>query len=111
MLADISGNGGAGTVEVVAAGQLVSQEREVERSAMGQEVLKKIMGGFRPGSFVIAAGGSQLETGTILQPLVTQFVEPSWADHQSLRGGESVERASVEGGKDFLDIEGRSAVS
>ena len=81
VLADIGGNRGPGTVELVTTGQLVSQQRKIKRLAMGQEVLEKIMDGLGPGCFMVAARRSQLEAGAILKPLVAQFVESSRTDH------------------------------
>lgn len=111
MQADISGDGRTGTVEVVAASQFISQEREVKWPAMGQEVLEEIVDGFRPGRLVIASGGSQLEARAILQPLMAQGIKAGRADHQPLGGGESVKGTGVEGLEDFLNVERGNAVS
>lgn len=111
MLADVSRDGGAGAAEVMAASQFVGQEGKIERLAVGQKVLEKIMDGLGPGGLMVAAGRSQLETGTVLQPLVAQLVKASGADQQPLGGGEGIERAGIEGGEDFLDIEGGNTVS
>jgi hypothetical protein len=98
-------------MEVVAAGQFVGQEREIERLAVRQELLEEIVGGLRPGSFVVAARGGQVETGAILQPLMAQLVEAGRTDQEPLGGGEGGKRAVVEGGEDFLDEECGNAVS
>ena len=42
---------------------------------------------------------------------MAQFVEAGATDHQTLGGREGVELAGVEGGEDFLDVEGFEAVS
>jgi len=111
MLADIGGHGGAGTLEIVAAGQFVGQECEVKRLAVRQEVLEEIVGGLGPGCFVVAAGRGELEAGSVLQPLVAQFIKAGRTDHEPLGGGEGVECAVVEGGEDFLNEECGNAVS
>ena len=41
---------------------------------------------------------------------MTQFIEPGAADHQPYGSGGSIELAGIEGGEDFLDVEGRDAV-
>ena len=111
MLADIGGDGGARTVEVIAAGQFAGQEGEIERLAVGQELGQEIMCGFEPGSFMIAPRSGELEAGAILQPLVAQRIEAGRRDHQSLGGGEGIEGAVIEGAQDFLDEECWNAVS
>lgn len=111
VLADISGDGRAGSLEVMATGQFVGQQGEIKWLTMGQERLEKIVNGLGPGSFVVAAGSSQVEAGTVLEPLMAQLIEAGGTDHQPLGGGEGVECASIEGGEDFLNIEGGSAVS
>lgn len=111
MLANIGGDGGAGAMEVVAAGQFVGQEREIERLAVRQELPEEIVSGLGPRGFVVAAGGSQMEAGAILEPLVAQLVEAGRTDQEPLGGGEGVERAGVEGGKDFLNEERGNTVS
>jgi hypothetical protein len=111
MLTNISGNGGPGTMEVVATSQLVGQQSEIERLAVGQKLLEKIVDRFWPEFFVVATGGSQLKAGAVLEPLMAQLVETGRTDHEPLGGGEGVERAVIEGGEDLLDVEGRDAVS
>lgn len=79
------GHGGAGAVEAVAAGQLVREEGEVERPAVGHELLETIMASLGPEGSVIAAGGGQLKTRAVPQPWVTQWVEPDPAGHWTNR--------------------------
>lgn len=98
MLADVGGDGGAGALEVVTASQFIGQQGEIERLAVGQEVLEKFVGGLGPGFFVVAAGRSHLEAGTVLEPLVTQSIKAGGADHEPLGGGQGIERAGIEGG-------------
>jgi hypothetical protein len=71
MLANVGSDGGAGAMEVVAAGQFIGQQGEIERLAVRQELLEEIVSGLGPGLFVVAAGGVELEVGSVLQPLVT----------------------------------------
>jgi hypothetical protein len=110
VLAHVSGDGGRGAGEVKLAGQLVRQEREVERLAVGQDAGQEIMGGGWPGCFMIAAGRLGGESGFVAQPVVAEAVELGGTDVQPLRGGQCVELTCVEGGQDFLDIEGRNAM-
>ena len=42
---------------------------------------------------------------------MAQLIEPGGADHEPLSGGEGIQGAVVEGGQDFLDVEGRNAVT
>jgi len=65
MLAHVSGDGGRGTDEVELAGQLIGQEREVERSAVRQDARQELLGGRGPGGFVVAAGGLGGEGGLV----------------------------------------------
>lgn len=111
MLADVGRDGGAGTMEVVAAGQFVGQQGEIERLTVRQEFFEKIMSGLGPGSFMIAAGGGEFEGGSVLQPLMTQFIEAGRTDQKPLGSRQGVERAVVESGEDFLDVECGNAVS
>jgi hypothetical protein len=105
VLADIGRHGGAGTLEVVAAGQFVGQERAVEGLTVRQEVGQEGVGGRRPVGAGSAAGGFQGERVLVGAPRMTQFIEPGAADHQPFGGGGGVELAGVEGGEDFLDVE------
>ena len=111
VLTDVGGDGGAGAVEVMAAGQFIGQEGEVERLAMRQEGLQEIVGGRWPRVSVIAAGGAGLKAVTVQEPLVAQLIEPGGADQEPLSGGRGVEGAVVEGGQDFPDEEGGDTVS
>ena len=108
--ADISGHGGAGAVEVEAAGQFVGQQGEVERLAVGQEVGQEIVGRRRPRGVVVAARRLRLEGPVVLQPLMAELVKTGRAQMQSLGGGAGIELAVVEGRQDFLDIERRDAM-
>ena len=110
MLANISGHCGPGTLEVMTPVQFVGQQGKIERLAVGQELLEKIMNGLGPGFLVVATGGSQLETGAVLEPLMAQLIEAGGTDHQPLGGGEGVECAGIKGGEDFLNVEGGGAV-
>jgi hypothetical protein len=105
VLADVGGHCGTGAVKVMATGQFVSQEGEVQRLAMGQEPFEEIVDGRWPGVAVIAAGGGGLKTVAILQPLMAQLIEPGGADQEALGSGGGVEGAVVEGGQDFPDEE------
>lgn len=110
VLTDVGGDGGAGTMKVVATGQFVRQESEIERLTMGKKLLEKIVSCFGPRAFVVAARAGQLEARGVLQPLMSQLVEPGRAQHEPLGGRESVEFALIEGAKDFLDEEGGDTV-
>ena len=77
----------------------------------GQELGQEVVSGWGPGFFVGTPGAAGQEARAILQPLVAQLIEPGWTDHEPLSGGEGIQGAVVEGGQDFLDVEGRNAVS
>ena len=111
MLADVGGHRGAGTVEVMTAGQFVGQQGEVERLAMGQKLDQEIVRRLGPGFFVVAAGGTELKARAVLKPLMAELVETGGTDHEPLGGGEGVERAVVEGAEDFPEVERGNAVS
>ena len=96
VLADVGGDRGTGAVEVETAGQFVGQERE---------------GGRGPAGMMIAAGGLEGEGVFVGEPLMAQFVEPGAAEHQALGGSGGIELAGVEGGQDWLDVEGLDTVS
>ena len=111
MLADIGSDGGAGAMEIEALGQLIGQERKVQRLGVGQTGSQEIVGGLRPRSFVIAAGRQEGKAGFVAQPAVPEPIELRWADMDALSGGQSVELAGVEGGEDFLNVQRRNAMS
>ena len=111
MLTDVGSDGGAGAMEVMAAGQFVGQQSEIEGPTVRQELLEEIVSSLGPGCFVVAARGVELEDRPVLQPLVAQFIKARRTDHEPLGGGEGVECAVVEGGQDFLDEERGNAVS
>jgi hypothetical protein len=71
------------------------------RQAIGQE----LVGWRRPRCLVITAGRFGYKAGFVAEPLVTQAIELSGADVESLGSGQSVELAGVEGREDFLDID------
>jgi hypothetical protein len=105
--ADVGGHGGAGAMEVELAGQFVSQEGEVERLAVRQDSGQEIVGQSGPRSPMIAAGRLGDKSRLVRQPLVAQAVELGGAEVQALGGGQRIQLAVVEGGQDFLDVEGR----
>ena len=70
VLTHVSGDGSAGTTEVMAAGQFIGQESEIKRLAMRQELRKKIVSGLRPSCFVVATGGGQFEPRAVSEPLM-----------------------------------------
>jgi hypothetical protein len=78
---------------------------------VGQDAGEEILGDGRPRGFVIAPGGLGGESGLVAQPVVTETIELSGADVEPLRGGPRVQLAGVEGGENFLDIEGWNSMS
>lgn len=70
VLADISGHGGAGAVEVETAGQFVGQEGKVEGLAVGKKVGQELVGRWRPRGVMVASGRLRLEGPAVLQPLM-----------------------------------------
>ena len=78
---------------------------------MRQNPGQELVGGLGPGGFVIAAGRLGGKSGLVLEPLVAQAVELGGADVQALGGGQRIQLAGVEGGEDFLNVEGRDAMS
>ena len=111
VLTDISGDGGAGPMEVEATGQFVSQKGEIERLAVRQDVGQELVGGFGPGGVMVAAGAMRRETALVEQPLVAQLIKAGAPDHQAFGGRLGVECAVVEGGEDLLDVECGEAMS
>ena len=110
MAADIIGDGGAGTVEGKAAGQFIGEQGEVERLAMGQDILKVNDCLSGPEAVAGAAGRFGLEGLFVNQPAMAQAIELSRADHQSLGGGGGIQLTEIESGQDVLNKESRNAV-
>ena len=98
-------------MEVETAGQFVGQESKVQRLAVRQEVGQEGEGSRGPAGMMIAAGGLEGEGVFVGEPLMAQFVEPGAAEHQALGGSGGIELAGVEGGQDWLDVEGLDTVS
>ena len=111
MLADISGYGGAGALEIEALGQFVSQQGKIERLTVRQKVGQELVGGGWPGGVVVAAGRLRLEGTVVLQPLMAQLVKTSQTEVEPLGGRAGIEVAVVEGGQDFLNVKRRNTVS
>ena len=107
VLTDVGGDGPTGAMKVELAGQLVGQEGEVEGLAVWQHPGQERMSGLRPRGLVIPPGSLGSKSGLVLQPWVAQAVELGWAEVRALGGGRRIQLAGVEGGEDFLDVEGR----
>lgn len=105
MLTDVSGDRCARAVEIKFAGQFVGDQREVKGFAMREKLDQKIAGVLWPDGFVITAGGYGSEVRFVTQPLVTQAIELSLADMQTLGGAERIELARIKGGENFLNVE------
>ena len=110
MVPDEGGDGGAGACELQPAGQFVGEECVVERLAVRQDAGEELVGGGRPGRFVVAAGGFGGEGGFVAQPVVAEAIELGRADVQALGGGPGVELTGVERGEDFLNEERRNTM-
>jgi len=110
MEAHIFGHGGAGTMEVKASGQFIGEQGEVERLAVGQDVLEvsDSLGG--PEAAAGAAGRFGLEGLFVGQPAMAEAIELGRAYHQSLGGGGGIQLAEIERGQDVLNKEGRNTV-
>lgn len=111
VLADVSGHRSAGTMEVVAASQFVSQECKIERLAVRQELFEEIVSVLWPGGLVVATRGAKLEAGAVLQPLVSQFIQARRTDHEPLGCGRGVECTGIEGVEDFLHKQSGNTMS
>jgi hypothetical protein len=111
VLADVGGDGGARAMELETPGQFVGEEGKVERLAVGQEVRQEGMSGRGPLGTMVAARGLEGEGALVSEPVMAQFVEAGAADHKALRGDAGIELAGIEGGEDFLGVEGGDAVS
>lgn len=97
-------------MEVEAAGQFISQQGKVERSAVRQKFGQKVVSGGWPRGVMVAARGLRLEGTAVLQPLMAQLVKPGRTEVKSLGGGEGIQPTVIEGGEDFLDVERWNAV-
>lgn len=111
VLPDVSGDGGAGALEVKPAGQFIGHEGEVEGLAVREEVGQEGVGDGGPVGMMIATGGLEGEVLLMSEPLMAQFVEARAADHQPLGGSRGIQLAGVESGQDFLDVESSDPVS
>ena len=111
MEAHIMGHGGAGTMEVKSSGQFIGEQGEVERLAVGQDVLEvsDSLGG--PEAAAGAAGRFGLEGLFVGQPAMAEAIELCRADHQSLSGGGGIQLTEIESGQDVLDKEGGNTVN
>jgi hypothetical protein len=110
MAVDIIGDGGAGTMEAKAAGQLIREQGEVERLTVGQDVMEVSDGLGGPEAAAGAAGRFGLEGLFVGQPAMAEAIELGRADHQSLGGGGGIQLAEIESGQDVLDKEGGNTV-
>lgn len=106
VLADIGGDGSTGAWEVEPAGQFVGQQGEVEGLTVGQEVREEGVGGGGPLGVVIATRELEGEGFFVGEPLMAQFVAARATEPQALGGGGGIQLAGIEGGEDFLDVEG-----
>jgi len=111
MLSHVSGDGGAGAVEIEFASQFIGQQGEIKGLAVGQASGQEIMGDLGPGGFVVATGGPGCKPGLVTEPLMSQPIELGWADVQTLRRRQSVELAAIESGQDFLNEEWRDTMN
>ena len=102
----LGGDGGAGAMKVPLACQFIRQQGEVEWLGVGQKSGQKIVSGFGPGRFVVAAGDAGSETVFVGEPLMAKSVELSRAEMQALCGRDRVKLAGVEGVEDVLNVEG-----
>ena len=75
MLAAPRGDGSTGSLETEAAGQLIGEEGEIERAAVGEKLGGKSGGLGGPRCGVIAAAGLRSEEPGIAQPAMAQRVE------------------------------------
>ena len=110
VLPHVGGHRGTGAMEIEPTGQFVGQQGEIQRLVVRQNGGQKAGGGLGPGRLVGPAGRLGRKSGFVLQPLVTQAAELGGAEVQALGGGARIELAGVEGGQDFLDVEGRDAM-
>ena len=111
VLADISGHGCPGAVEVETTGQFVGEQSEVKRLSVRQATGQKVVGGGWPVGRVVAARGLQGEGLFLREPAVAELVEAGGTEVQPLSGGQRVELAGVKGGENFLNVEGRDTMS
>jgi hypothetical protein len=110
MEAHIFGHGGAGTMEVKVSGQFIGEQGEVERLAVGQDVMEvsDCLGG--PEAAAGSAGRFGVEGLSVGEPAMAEAIELGRADHQSLGGGGGIQLAEIERGQDVLNKEGRNTV-
>ena len=96
MVAGISGDGFAVTLEGEAGGEFVGDKLIVGRSLERQEGFKELLDLGRPVGAMVAAGEVEGEGGWLLKPSGSQAKEVSTADAQELGGGVRAQVAAVE---------------
>ena len=108
---NISGDRSARTMEVKSPSQFVSQEREIQRLGMRQNLREKLVGLRRPIGAVVATRAVRRKPGFVAQPLVAELIKPAATDEQSVHGRLGIDLTRVESLQDFLDQERVGSVS
>ena len=111
MLAAPRGDGGAGAMEVEAAGEFIGEEGEVERAAVWEKLGGESGSLRRPRLGVIAPAGLGRESARLFEPAVAQGVELSAADFETGAGRGGVAAACIEVVEDSSDESRREAMA
>ncbi len=103
VLLDVLGHGGSGALKAKPTGQLLANERVVQRFAERQKLLKKLLDRFGPQRFVIATGRLEPNDFFAREPLRTQVIKPGASNLQPLGGRLPVHLTLVKQLEDFGD--------
>jgi len=88
-------------------GHLVGHEGKIKGLTMRQELGQELLDFFGPGGAMGTAGTSQLKASAVLEPLVTQLIEPGYTDTYTLRCRSGVQVAFLDGLEQFPQVSGR----
>jgi len=101
--AGVGGDGFTVAVEGEAGGQFVGDELVIGRSLQREEGLQELLDLVGPDGVMVAAGGSQGESGGVLEPGGPEAKEMRATDAQELGGNVWIEVAAVESVEGLLE--------